>query len=71
MPRRWLIPLPGPILLYFSIFPPLLQENLPFEKSNIKPWKDRLKGAYVRSGDADQPMTEYEIYSYEAFRRKY
>lgn len=33
--------------------------------------KGRLKGSYVRVGDADQPMTEYEIYSYEAFRRKY
>ena len=33
--------------------------------------KGRLKGSYVRTGDADQPMTEYEIYSYEAFRRKY
>lgn len=33
--------------------------------------KGRLKGAYIRVGDADQPMTEYEIYSYEAFRRKY
>lgn len=33
--------------------------------------KGRLRGAYVRVGDSDQPMTEYEIYSYEAFRRKY
>lgn len=33
--------------------------------------KGRLKGSYVRVGDADQPMTEYEIYSFEAFRRKY
>lgn len=33
--------------------------------------KGRLKGAYVRVGDADEPMTEYEIYSYEAFRKKY
>lgn len=33
--------------------------------------KGRLKVSYVRVGDADQPMTEYEIYSYEAFRRKY
>ncbi len=33
--------------------------------------KGRLKGSYVRVGDADHPMTEYEIYSYEAFRRKY
>lgn len=33
--------------------------------------KGRLKGSYIRVGDADQPMTEYEVYSYEAFRRKY
>lgn len=33
--------------------------------------KGRLKGSYIRVGDADEPMTEYEIYSYEAFRRKY
>lgn len=31
----------------------------------------RIKGSYVRVGDSDEPMTEYEIYSYEAFRRKY
>lgn len=30
----------------------------------------RLRGSYVRSGDADEPMSEYEIYSYEAFRRR-
>ena len=30
----------------------------------------RIKGSYVRAGDSDEPMTEYEIYSYEAFRRK-
>nr|MCR5797870.1 putative DNA binding domain-containing protein [Eubacterium sp.] len=30
----------------------------------------RLKGSYVRVGDADEPMSEYEIYSYEAFRRR-
>lgn len=29
----------------------------------------RLKGSYVRVGDADEPMSEYEVYSYEAFRR--
>jgi ATP-dependent DNA helicase RecG len=33
--------------------------------------KGRLKGSYIRVGDSDEPMTEYEIYSYEAFRRKY
>lgn len=31
----------------------------------------RLRGSFVRIGDSDEPMTEYEIYSYEAFRRKY
>ena len=29
------------------------------------------KGSYIRVGDADEPMTPYEIYSYEAFRKKY
>lgn len=29
----------------------------------------RLKGSYVRSGDADRLMTEYEVYSYEAFKK--
>ena len=33
--------------------------------------KGRLKGAYVRVGDSDEPMTEYEVYSYEAYRKKY
>ncbi len=28
----------------------------------------RIKGSYVRVGDADLPMTDYEIYTYEAFR---
>ncbi len=30
----------------------------------------RLKGSYVRVGDADEPMTEYEVYSFESFRRR-
>lgn len=33
--------------------------------------KGRIKGSYVRIGDSDEPMTEYEVYSYEAFRKKY
>lgn len=33
--------------------------------------KGRLKGSYVRIADADEPMAEYEVYSYEAFRKKY
>lgn len=30
----------------------------------------RLKGSYIRVGDADEPMSEYEVYSFEAFRRR-
>lgn len=30
----------------------------------------RMRGSYIRVGDSDQPMTEYEIYSYEAFKRR-
>ena len=33
--------------------------------------KGRVKGSYIRIGDSDEPMTEYEVYSYEAYRRKY
>ena len=33
--------------------------------------KGRLRGAYTRIGDSDEPMTEYEVYSYEAYRKKY
>lgn len=33
--------------------------------------RGRYRGSYVRVGDADEPMTEYGIYSYEAFRKRY
>lgn len=33
--------------------------------------KGKIKGSFVRVGDSDEPMTDYEIYSYEAFRKKY
>ena len=29
----------------------------------------RLKGTFIRVGDSDLPMTEYELYSFEAFRK--
>ena len=29
----------------------------------------RVKGSFIRVGDADLPMTDYELYSYEAFCR--
>lgn len=46
--------------------PPLDLADRPCFKSA----RGRLKGSYVRVGDADKPMTEYEIYSYEAYRKK-
>ncbi len=33
--------------------------------------KGRLRGSHVRVGDSDEAMTEYEVYSYEAYRKKY
>ncbi len=30
----------------------------------------RMKGSYVRVGESDELMSEYEIYSYEAFRKR-
>ena len=30
----------------------------------------RIRGSYVRVGESDEPMSEYEIYSYEAFRKR-
>ncbi len=41
------------------------------ERPCFKTAKGRLKGSYIRVGEADKPMTEYEVYSYEAFRKKY
>lgn len=32
--------------------------------------KGKSRGSYIRVGEADLPMTEYEIYSYEAFKFK-
>lgn len=33
--------------------------------------RGKIKGSYTRCGDSDEPMTDYEIYSYEAYRKKY
>lgn len=33
--------------------------------------KGKIKGSYTRCGESDEPMTDYEIYSYEAYRKKY
>ena len=33
--------------------------------------RGKIKGSYIRVGDADEVMTETEVYSYEAYRKKY
>lgn len=30
----------------------------------------RLKGSFIRAGEADEPMSDYEIYSYDAYHRR-
>ena len=30
----------------------------------------RLRGSYIRVGESDEPMSEYEVYCYEVFKRK-
>lgn len=47
-----------------------IQECGLFEKPCFYTGAGRLKGSYIRVGDADIPMTEYEVYSYEAFRKR-
>ncbi len=41
-----------------------------FEKPCFYKGAGRMRGSYIRVGEADLPMTEYEIYSYEVFKRK-
>lgn len=40
------------------------------ERPSFHAAKGRIKGSCIRVGDADKPMTEYEIYSYEAYRKQ-
>lgn len=40
------------------------------ERPCFKTARGRLKGAFIRVGEADKPMSEYEVYSYEAYRRQ-
>ena len=48
--------------------------EIPEISSDLKPCyykgKGKQKGSYIRIGDADLPMTDYEIYSYDAYRYK-
>lgn len=48
-----------------------IQEIDNADKSCFYSGVGRLKGSYVRSGDADRLMTEYEVYSYEAFKKAF
>jgi ATP-dependent DNA helicase RecG len=53
----------------------VLSAEIPATDIHLRPCfykgSGRLKGSFIRIGDADEPMTEYEIYSYEAYRKKY
>ncbi|MBE6841239.1 MAG: AAA family ATPase [Ruminococcus sp.] len=47
-----------------------IQEIDHFSKPCFYKGKGRLKGSYIRVADGDRLMTEYEVYSYEAFKQK-
>lgn len=47
-----------------------IQEIDNFEKPCFYKGAGRLRGSYVRVGDGDRRMTEYEVYSYEVYRKK-
>ena len=51
----------------------VLSAEIPSAEVVVRPvfykGKGRSGGSYVRIGDADERMTEFEIYSYEAYRR--
>lgn len=40
-----------------------------FQKPCFYKGAGRLRGSYVRVADGDRLMTEYEVYSYEAFKQ--
>jgi len=41
-----------------------------FQKPCFYKGAGRLRGSYVRVGESDRQMTEYEVYTYEAFKKK-
>lgn len=47
-----------------------IQEIDNYQKPCFYKGAGRLKGSYVRVGDADRQMSEYEVYSYETFKKK-
>ena len=40
------------------------------ERPCFKTARGRVKGSFIRVGESDKPMTEYEVYTYEAYRRR-
>lgn len=52
----------------------IVSAEIPEVEVNDKPCfykaAGRLRGSYIRVGESDEPMSEYEVYSYEAFKRK-
>ncbi|MEE0868540.1 MAG: ATP-binding protein, partial [Ruminococcus sp.] len=46
-----------------------IQEMDTFQKPCFYKGAGRLRGSYVRVADGDRLMTEYEVYSYEAFKQ--
>ena len=46
-----------------------IQEMDNFQKPCFYKGAGRLRGSYVRVADGDRLMTEYEVYSYEAFKQ--
>lgn len=47
-----------------------IQELDVFNKPCYYSGKGKIKGSYIRIGDADLPMNDYEIYSLDAFKYK-
>ncbi len=47
-----------------------IQEIDNFQKPCFYKGVGRIKGSYIRTCDGDRHMTEYEVYSYEAFKQK-
>ena len=47
-----------------------IAECAPEEKPCFYKPAGRIRGSYVRVGESDEPMTEYEVYSYEVYKKK-
>lgn len=52
----------------------IVSAEIPEIETNSKPCfyrpQGRIRGSYIRVGESDEPMNEYEVYSYEAYKKK-